>query len=64
MNNVIIAEEVKKLGGKIFVFPRFTGINYIQYKKAWDSFLSENTYKIIHGHQTSTAFIYLTGSKK
>ncbi len=57
------AEEVKKLGGNIFVFPRFTGANYHQYKKAWNIFLSENTYKIIHGHQTSTAFIYLKVAK-
>ncbi len=58
-------KEVKSLGGKIFSFPRFNGKNYWTYKKAWNSFFKEHSeYKIIHGHQTSTAFIYLKEAKK
>ncbi len=59
------SEEVISLGGRIFNFPRFTGKNYFTYKEAWRSFFKEHTeYKIVHGHQTSTGFIYLNEAKK
>src|SRR5690625_4018242 len=51
------SDEVRELGGRIFSFPRFKGRNYIHYKESWVDFLkSHSEYKIIHGHQTSTAF--------
>lgn len=62
---VFFSNEIESLGGKIFRFPRFNGKNYFSYKKAWVNFLKENPkYKIIHGHQTSTGFIYLKVAKK
>jgi len=58
-------KEVESLGGKIYHFPRFKGINYYSYNNAWDLFLKKHKeYKIIHGHQTSTGFIYLKKAKK
>ncbi len=58
-------DEVKALGGKIYNFPRFNGKNYLKYRKAWNLFFQEHReYKIIHGHQTSTGFIYLDEAKK
>ena len=59
------SNEVRKLGGRIFVFPRFNGKNLLEYKKAWDIFFKTNPeYKIVHGHITTTAFIYLRSAKK
>ncbi|WP_280770887.1 glycosyltransferase family 1 protein [Salipaludibacillus daqingensis] len=59
------SEEIRSLGGKIFHFPRFTGKNYFEYKNSWLNFFkSHQQYKIIHGHQTSTGFIYLNEAKK
>lgn len=59
------SEEVRSMGGKIFNFPRFNGANYLDYKKRWETFFKEHPeYKIIHGHQTSTGFIYLRVAKK
>ncbi|WP_096185788.1 glycosyltransferase family 1 protein [Evansella halocellulosilytica] len=59
------SDEVRSLGGKIFNFPRFTGKNYFKYKKAWRSFFKKHPeYDIIHGHQTSTGFIYLNEALK
>lgn len=59
------SKEVRLLGGKIFKFPRFNGKNYFTYKKTWDHFFKKNNeYKIIHGHQTNTGFVYLNEAKK
>lgn len=61
----VFSQEVRDLGGKIFTFPRFNGKNYYQYKKKWINFFEKNSnYKIIHGHQTSVAFIYLNVAKQ
>lgn len=61
----VFSQEIRDLGGKIYSFPRFTGKNFFHYKKCWKQFFKNNPgYKIIHGHQTSTAFIYLQVAKK
>ncbi|MEC2073412.1 glycosyltransferase family 1 protein [Alkalihalophilus marmarensis] len=58
-------KEIELMGGRIYSFPRFSGKNYFNYKNAWTSFFSEHPeYNIIHGHQTSTGFIYLKEAKK
>ncbi len=59
------SSEVRELGGRIYSVPRFNGKNLFSYRKAWDLFFNEHSeYKIIHGHITSTAFIYLNIAKK
>lgn len=57
-------DEVLELGGKIYTLPKFKGINYFQYKNTWKSILKKNRNSIIHGHMTTTAFIYLKLAKK
>lgn len=48
--------EIEDLGGNIYVFPRFTGINILSYMKFWDFFLAKHSeYKIIHSHVRSYA---------
>jgi len=60
----IFTDEIKSLGGKIYHCPNITQTNVIRYSLWWDSFFSEHTeYKIIHGHMTSTALIYLSIAK-
>jgi glycosyltransferase involved in cell wall biosynthesis len=57
-------DEVKALGGIIFSFPRFNGKNYFQYKKSWNKFFKGHPeYRIVHGHQTTTGFVYLKEAK-
>lgn len=52
--------EIEKLGGRVYRIPRYTIVNYFSYKKAWGRLLSTHPeWKIIHGHHTSPAFIYL-----
>src|SRR5699024_10054772 len=59
------SKEVRELGGKIHSLTRFNGKNYFQYKKEWKKLLENNPeYDIIHGHQTTTAFVYLKIAKK
>ncbi|WP_018930681.1 glycosyltransferase family 1 protein [Gracilibacillus lacisalsi] len=59
------SSEIRSMGGKIYSLPRFTGKNYLSYKKAWRDFFSKHTeYRIVHGHQTSTAFVYLREARK
>lgn len=58
-------KEVQSLGGRIFSFPKFNGKNYLKYKNSWDNFFKEHPeYNIIHGHKTTTGFIYLKEAKK
>ena len=57
-------DEIKALGGKIYYVPRFNGLNYFSYKKAWERFFDEHgEYRIIHGHIESSAAIYLKLAK-
>lgn len=57
-------KEIRELGGRIYHVPRFTGVNFITYVKAWRAFFKEHgEYKIVHGHIGSSAAIYLTIAK-
>ena len=59
------ADEVKALGGKIYVMPGVKMTNIRQIRKAWDTFFKEHTeYKILHSHVRSYASIYLPIAKK
>lgn len=58
-------EEIKELGGRIFVMPSFKGTNIIEVKKAWNElFANHPEYKILHTHSRSYASIYLPIAKK
>ena len=58
-------EEVLSLGGKVYHVPRFNVKNYFEYKKAWKEFFTGHPeIKVVHGHMTSTAAIYLPIAKK
>ena len=58
--------SVKKLGGRIFCLPKFVGTNLVEYKRAIKNFFKEHPYewKVVQGHMTSTAAIYLPIAKK
>ena len=57
--------EVEALGGKVYHVPRFNVKNYVSYKMAWNNFFRNHPeIKIVHGHMTSTAAIYLPVAKK
>ena len=58
-------EEIERLGGHIYRFPRFRVINWPAYRRAWKDFFREHPgYRAVHGHMTSTASIYLPIAKK
>ena len=58
-------DEVESLGGKVYHVPRFNVKNYFTYKKAWkDFFKAHPEIKVVQGHMTSTAAIYLPIAKK
>lgn len=60
-----IEEEIKALGGKIFVCPRYSGRNHFAFCKWWKAFLAEHPeYHIVHGHVRSSASIYMPIVKK
>lgn len=53
-------EEIKSLGGRIFSIPRFTLLNYFQYRKAWNQFFSDHReYRVVHVHHFLVAGIVL-----
>lgn len=58
-------EEIRKLGGRIYVMPRTIIRNYFIYKRSLYRFFElHSEYKIIHGHLQSTAFLYHSIAKK
>ena len=58
-------EEVKALGGRIFRVPRFKVYNYLTYERKWKEFFRQHSeIKVVHGHMTSTASIYLPIARK
>lgn len=58
-------KEIEKLGGRIYRVPRFRLYNYFAYKKAVKVFFqAHGEYRVIQGHMTSTASIYLPEAKK
>lgn len=58
-------EEVKRLGGNIYVLPKFKGYNYFAYQKAVREFFGRyREFSVVQGHMTSTASVYLPEAKK
>lgn len=58
-------EEVKSLGGNIYLLPKFKVYNYFAYKKAARRFFKEHSrFCAVQGHMTSTAAIYLPEAGK
>lgn len=58
-------DEVESLGGQVYHVPRFNVKNYVTYKKAWEDFFKKHPeIKVVQGHMTSTAAIYLPIAKK
>jgi glycosyltransferase involved in cell wall biosynthesis len=58
-------EEVKNLGARIFVCPKYRIINHFEYVAWWNKFFQTHPeYEIIHGHVRSTSAIYLSIAKK
>ena len=52
--------EIEQLGGKVYHVPPFRFWNYFFYCKAWKEFIKKHPeIRIVHGHMTSTASIYL-----
>lgn len=58
-------EEIRRLGGRIYVMPKTTFRNYFIYQKALKEFFQNHPeYKVIHGHLQSVAFLYHKIAKK
>ena len=58
-------EEIRRLGGHIYVLPRFKVYNYPIYRKAIkDFFAGHHEFRVVQGHMTSTAGIYLPIAKR
>ena len=58
-------KEIKQLGGKIYVMPRFLGKNIYLVTKLWNKFFAKHPeYKILHSHVRSYASIYISIAKK
>ena len=58
-------EEIRRLGGRIYVLPRFQVYNYLTYTKAIrDFFKKHHEFRVVQGHMTSTAGIYLPIAKR
>ena len=57
-------EEVIEKGGRVYVFPPFTGKNIFSIKKKWKNFFKEhNYYHILHSHIRSYAAIFIPIAK-
>lgn len=58
-------EEITQMGGHIYVLPKFKVYNYFTYRKAVKVFFKEHhEFRVVQGHMTSTASIYLPIAKR
>lgn len=58
-------EEIRVKGGHIYVLPKFKVYNYFAYRNAIRDFFSKHhEFKVVQGHMTSTAAIYLPIAKR
>lgn len=58
-------EEILSMGGHIYVLPKFKVYNYFFYRKAVRKFFAEHKeFRVVQGHMTSTAGIYLPIARK
>ena len=59
-------EEIRRLGGHIYAVPRLSSKNMLTYKSHIESFFKANKgkWRVVQGHMTSTAAIYLPIAKK
>ncbi len=58
-------EEIKSMGGHIYALPKFKVYNYFAYRKAIKAFFREHReFRVVQGHMTSTAGIYLPIAKR
>ena len=64
-DRMYFADEIAKLGGKIFIMPTFIGRNVLEIRRKWnDFFQNHKEYKILHSHVRSYASLYLPIAKK
>lgn len=53
-------DEIERMGGKVYYFPKFNGKNYFKIRRFWTHFLEEHKeYQVLHSHVRSYASIYL-----
>lgn len=58
-------EEIQTMGGHIYVLPKFKVYNYLIYRKAVKAFFAAHReFRVVQGHMTSTAGIYLPAAKR
>ena len=59
-----IGKRLKELGCDIYNLPYFKVYNYFGFVRAWEKFLGEHHYDIVHGHSTNSAAVYLKIAKE
>lgn len=65
LENNFFADEIEKMGGKVFYLPKFNGKNYFKVKNAWHHFFDEHKeYRVLHSHVRSYASLYIPIAKK
>ena len=58
-------EEIINMGGRIYVLPKFKIYNFFTYRNAVKAFFDcHHEYRVVQGHMTSTASIYLPVAKR
>lgn len=58
-------DEITQMGGRIYRYPQYHGVNHFSYRKWWEEFFkTHEEYRIVHGHIGSTAAIYLGVAKR
>lgn len=61
----VFEEEIARRGGRVYRVPRFRIYNLLAYQAAWKKFfVSHKEFKVVQGHMTSTAALYLPIAKR
>ena len=59
-----VGQELMDMGCNIYKLPYFRVYNYFSFTKAWNQFLTDHHYDIVHGHSSNSASVYLKIAKE
>lgn len=64
-DHCVFEAEIEELGGRVFTLPRFKAVNLTAYQKAWRQLFRDHPeIRMVQGHMTSTASLYLPIAKR
>jgi len=59
-----LIDEVESYGGRVFLLPEIKITSFLNFQREFAKILSQNDYKIVHGHLANSIFLYMKEAKE